>query len=66
MVDKIRDGKIAKPTDRSRQIKVIGGGLGRTGTMSMTAALERLLNGPVYHTGTILFQDEEGMKIFIS
>ena len=28
---------------------VIGAGLPRTGTMSMQAALEKLLNGPCYH-----------------
>ena len=30
-------------------IRVIGAGLGRTGTMSLKLALERLLGGPCYH-----------------
>lgn len=30
-------------------IKVVGAGVGRTGTMSLKAALERLLGGPCYH-----------------
>ena len=30
-------------------LKVIGAGLGRTGTMSLKLALERLLGGPCYH-----------------
>lgn len=30
-------------------LKVIGAGLGRTGTMSLKIALERLLGGPCYH-----------------
>ncbi len=30
-------------------IRVVGAGLGRTGTMSLKVALERLLGGPVYH-----------------
>lgn len=33
-------------------LKVIGIGLPRTGTASLTAALEILLDGPVYHGGT--------------
>ncbi len=36
-------------------LKVIGAGLGRTGTMSLKLALERLLGGPCYHM-TELFQ----------
>ena len=36
-------------------IKVIGAGLGRTGTMSLKIALEKLLGGPCYHM-TELFQ----------
>lgn len=30
-------------------LRVVGAGLGRTGTMSLKAALERLLDGPCYH-----------------
>lgn len=34
------------------KLQVIGAGLPRTGTASFSAALEILLNGPVYHGGT--------------
>ncbi|PYH43127.1 sulfotransferase family protein [Aspergillus saccharolyticus JOP 1030-1] len=34
------------------QLQVIGAGLSRTGTASLSAALAHLLNGPVYHGGT--------------
>jgi hypothetical protein len=30
-------------------LRVVGAGVGRTGTMSLKAALERLLDGPCYH-----------------
>ena len=33
----------------SLDLKVIGAGLGRTGTTSLTAALETLLKGPCFH-----------------
>ena len=39
-------------------LKVIGAGLGRTGTMSLKLALEQLLGGPCYHM-TELFQHLE-------
>lgn len=39
-------------------LKVIGAGLGRTGTMSLKIALEKLLKGPCYHM-TELFEHLE-------
>lgn len=39
-------------------LRVIGAGLGRTGTMSLKLALEQLLGGPCYHM-TELFQHPE-------
>jgi len=30
-------------------LKLVGAGLGRTGTLSLKQALERLLGGPCYH-----------------
>ena len=39
-------------------LKVIGAGLGRTGTLSLKVALEKLLGGPCYHM-TELFQHLE-------
>ena len=35
-------------------MKIIGAGIGRTGTTSLKAALERLLSGPCYHMETIV------------
>jgi sulfotransferase family protein len=35
--------------ERVMQLKVIGAGLGRTGTASLKAALEQLTGGPCYH-----------------
>ena len=39
-------------------MKVIGAGLGRTGTSSLQAALEELLGGNCYHMKTILLQPD--------
>ena len=50
----------SKPTDLSREIKVIGAGFSRTGTVSLALALEKLLNGPVCHSGTAILKREEG------
>lgn len=61
IVSQLKSGAPEKPKDKSRRIQVIGSGMGRTGTMSLSAALERLLDGKVYHTGTMIFQDEEGL-----
>ncbi len=38
-------------------LQVIGAGFGRTGTLSMKAALEQLLAGPAYHMETILHSE---------
>jgi len=40
---------IEKKGDRSKELKVIGAGLSRTGTLSTRAALEELLGGACYH-----------------
>lgn len=47
------------PTNPSKQIQVIGAGMSRTGTVSFGLALERLLDGPVYHGGEALALREE-------
>ena len=39
-------------------LRVIGAGLGRTGTMSLKVALERLLGGPCYHMFELLGHPE--------
>jgi hypothetical protein len=41
-------------------VKVIGAGFGRTGTLSMKAALERLGFGPCYHMVELLDHPEHG------
>ncbi|KAJ5035646.1 uncharacterized protein L3040_008111 [Drepanopeziza brunnea f. sp. 'multigermtubi'] len=47
------------PTDLSRELQVIGAGFSRTGTVSFAMALERLLSGPVCHSGTAILLREE-------
>ncbi len=49
----------SRPPDPSKQIQVIGAGMSRTGTVSFGLALERLLDGPVYHGGEALVIREE-------
>ena len=39
-------------------MKVIGAGMGRTGTMSLKAALEQLLEGPCYHMTEVVAHPE--------
>ncbi|KUJ15231.1 uncharacterized protein LY89DRAFT_783419 [Mollisia scopiformis] len=54
------------PTDLSRELQVIGAGFSRTGTVSFSMALERLLQGPVCHSGTaVLMREEEYIKSWI-
>ena len=44
-------------------IQVIGAGLGRTGTLSLKAALEQLLGGPCYHM-VELFKHPEHVQVW--
>ena len=44
-------------------IQVIGAGLGRTGTLSLSVALERLLGGPCYHMAE-LFKHPEHVQVW--
>lgn len=54
-------GQVASiPTDKRRRLEVIDAGLPRTGTLSYAYALEKLLDGPVHHTATQLFNREDG------
>lgn len=39
-------------------LRVVGAGLGRTGTMSLKLALERLLGGPCYHMAEVFAHPE--------
>ncbi|TFA98856.1 hypothetical protein CCMA1212_009271 [Trichoderma ghanense] len=47
------------PTDRTRKLEVIDAGFSRTGTLSYSYAFETLLDGPVHHTATQLFNRED-------
>ncbi|TVY37735.1 hypothetical protein LSUB1_G004827 [Lachnellula subtilissima] len=49
------------PGDPSLTPRVIGAGYSRTGTVSFTIALQKLLNGPVCHTGSVCFNREEAI-----
>ena len=46
-------------------LKVIGAGLGRTGTASLKVALEQLGFGPCYHMGEVLPHVEERVPLWI-
>lgn len=48
------------PRDKTPQLQVIAAGYSRTGTSSVSLALEQLLQGPVFHGGNQLFQREDG------
>ncbi|KAI1357688.1 hypothetical protein F5Y08DRAFT_323685 [Xylaria arbuscula] len=53
-------GVASIPTDPSRRVQVISAGYSRTGTVSMSLALEKLLKGPILHGGTqILTRDDD-------
>ena len=47
------------PPDPSKQPRVIGAGVSRTGTLSFTLAFERLPTSPVYHGGESVSVREE-------
>ena len=52
--------------DPSKSLLVIGAGMSRTGTMSLAYALSILLDGPSYHAGSALWQDERHAKRWIT
>jgi len=45
-------------------LRVVGAGLGRTGTNSLKVALERLLGSPCYHMFEILFEHGEHIPVW--
>ncbi|KAK2594829.1 hypothetical protein QQS21_007457 [Conoideocrella luteorostrata] len=47
------------PTDLSKSLRVIGAGYPRTGTSSLTLALEILFEAPVMHSGSSCLEREE-------
>jgi hypothetical protein len=49
--------------DGDQKMKVIGAGLGRTGTMSLKIALERMLDAPSYHMIEV-FQHPEHIPVW--
>ncbi|KAI1853976.1 hypothetical protein JX266_001117 [Neoarthrinium moseri] len=59
-------GVASIPTDPSRKVQVISAGYSRTGTVSMSMALEKLVDGPVLHGGTqILVRDDDYCSTWI-
>lgn len=59
-------GVASIPTDPSREVQVISAGYSRTGTVSMSMALDKLLDGPILHGGTqILVRDDEYCNLWI-
>lgn len=55
-------GVASIPTDSSRTVQVISAGYSRTGTVSMSMALDKLLDGPILHGGTQIFVRDDGEK----
>ncbi|KAK7968887.1 hypothetical protein PG988_007960 [Apiospora saccharicola] len=53
-------GAASVPTDPSKKVRVISAGYSRTGTVSMSLALEKLLGGPVCHGGTQILVRDDG------
>jgi hypothetical protein len=41
------------------ELRVVGAGLGRTGTNSLKVALERLLDGPCYHMSEVVRREQD-------
>lgn len=59
-------GVASVPTDPSREVQVISAGYSRTGTVSMSMALDELLDGPMLHGGTqILIRDDNYCSLWI-
>ncbi len=52
---------LKRPKNKGRPFRVIGAGYSRTGTLSFTVALEKLLKGPMCHGGSLILTREEGM-----
>ncbi|KAI1135781.1 P-loop containing nucleoside triphosphate hydrolase protein [Hypoxylon sp. FL0543] len=59
-------GVASIPTDPSKKVQVISAGYSRTGTVSMSMALAKLVDGPVLHGGTqILIRDDDYCSTWI-
>lgn len=59
-------GVASIPTDPSRKIQVISAGYSRTGTVSMSLALAKLVDGPVLHGGTQILLRDDGRSAYSS
>lgn len=55
-------GVASIPTDPSRRVQVISAGYSRTGTVSMSMALDKLLDGPILHGGTQILVRDDGKR----
>jgi hypothetical protein len=55
--------EVLEPVSQTAGLKVIGAGFGRTGTLSLKAALEELGFGPCYHMVEV-FQKPEHMQLW--
>lgn len=53
-------GVASIPTDPSRKVQVIAAGYSRTGTVSTSLALAKLVDGPVLHGGTQVLVRDDG------
>lgn len=53
-------GVASIPTDASKKMQVISAGYSRTGTVSMSMALDILLGGPILHGGTQILVRDDG------
>lgn len=59
-------GVASVPTDPLREVQVISAGYSRTGTVSMSMALDKLLDGPILHGGTqILIRGDDYCSLWI-
>lgn len=53
-------GAPSMPIDDQPRLQVIAAGYSRTGTTSISLAIEHLLGGPVFHGGNHIFQRNDG------
>src|SRR5580704_285847 len=57
-----RAGVRSFPGEGTLALRVIGSGLGRTGTLSLKLALEQLGFGPCYHMTEVLMEPSRGLS----
>lgn len=59
-----RRGSTASPYDLTVTLRVVGAGLGRTGTSSLKVALERLLGGRCHHMSEVIADPERHLPLW--